>query len=182
MASRSISNFLANFQGGGYRPNRYEVILTFPQGVPDALAAGNKITFTCKAASIPGSTMGVVDVPYMGRMAKVAGDKTWDDWNVSIFLDTDFISRGVFERWHDLILGFDSNVASQGFSNPTNYFASGQVFALDREDRVVQKYEINGAWPTNVGEVTLGFDQNDQVAEFAVTFAINGWKSDNTPN
>lgn len=178
----SISDFLANFQGGGFRPNRYNVVLTFPAGVPNALAAAVKTGFTCKAAAIPPSTMGVVEIPYMGRQAKVPGDKTWDDWNVSIFVDTDFITRGVFETWHDLILGFQNNTAAPGFANPVNAFASAQVQALDRYDNIIQTYDVQGMWPTNVGEITLGFDQNDQVAEFPVTFAINGWRSNNTFN
>lgn len=178
----SISDFLANVPGGGYRPNRYNVVLTFPDGVANAIQASTKIGFTCKTAALPSSTMGIVELPYMGRMAKVPGDKVWDDWTVSIILDTDFISRGVFESWHDLILGFSSNVASNGFANPSNAFAAAQVHALDRYDQQVQTYEIEGMWPTNVGEIALGYDSNDQVAEMSVTFAINGWKSKSTPN
>jgi len=98
-------DFLANFQGGGFRPNRYQVILTFPAGVPNALNAATKFGFTCKAAAIPSSQMGVAEIPYMGRQIKVPGDKTWDDWNVTVMLDTDFATRDVFETWHDLILG-----------------------------------------------------------------------------
>lgn len=178
----AISDFLSNFQGGGYRPNRYEVVMTFPNGVPNNTAAATKIGFTCKAASIPGSNMGVAEVPYMGRMAKIPGDKTWDDWNVTILLDTDFISRDVFERWHDLILGFDSNVATQGFANPITAFAQAQVYAKDRYDNIIKRYVVKSMWPTTIGEVTLGYDQNDQIAEFQCTFAINGWKSEATPN
>ncbi|ASD50373.1 tail tube monomer [Acidovorax phage ACP17] len=178
----SIADFLANFQGGGFRPNRYNVVLTYPNGVPNALAAAVKTGFTCKAASIPASSVGVVEIPYMGRNAKVPGDKTWADWTVSIFIDTDFATRDVFETWHDLILGFSNNTAAPGFANPVNAFAAAQVQALDRYDNIIKTYNVEGMWPTEVGEVTLGFDQNDQVAEMQVTFAINGWYSEATPN
>ena len=178
----SPTDFLANFQGGGYRPNRYQVILSFPDGVPNALNASRKFDFTCKAAAIPSSQMGVAEIPYMGRQIKVPGDKTWDDWNVTVMLDTDFATRDVFETWHDLLLGFRSNVASSGFANPSNAFATATVYALDRYDQIVKTYEIEGMWPTSIGEVTLGYDQNDQIAEMPVTFAVNGWASDATPN
>lgn len=178
----SINDFLANFQGGGFRPNRYNVVLTFPAGVPNALPAAVKAGFTCKAAAIPSSQLGVTEVPYMGRNAKIPGDKTWDDWTVGIYIDTDFATRDVFETWHDLILGFSGNVASAGFANPVNAFANAQVQALDRYDNIIKTYNVTGMWPTNVGEVTLGYDQNDQVAEMQVTFAINGWFSEATPN
>lgn len=175
----SIHDFLANFQGGGLRPNRYEVILTFPGSV-DAGTASKKISFTCKAAAIPASNMGVIDVPYMGRQVKVPGDKVWDDWTVQIILDNDLLGRKVFERWHDQLLGFDSNVAQPNMINPSNSFATAIVNALDRADRVIATYTVKDMFPSQVGEVVLGYDQNDQVAEQPVTFAINGWESDVT--
>lgn len=175
----SVHDFLANFQGGGLRPNRYEVILTFPASV-DAGQASKKVAFTCKAAAIPASNLGVVDVPYMGRQVKVPGDKTFDDWTVQIILDNDLLGRKVFERWHDQLLGFESNVAQDFMVNPSNAFATAVVNAMDRADRIIATYTVEDMFPSQVGEVTLGYDQNDQVAEQSVTFAINGWSSDVT--
>lgn len=173
----SVYDFLANFRGGGARPNRYEVILTFPQGVPNAVAAATKIGFTCTAATIPSSNMGVIDVPYMGRQVKVPGDKIFDDWSVSVLIDNDFLGRSVFERWHDMLLGFRSNVAQPQMVNPINAYARAIVNQLDRADNVIHTYEVEGMFPSQVGEITLGYDQNDQIMLQPVTFAINGWSS-----
>lgn len=175
-----VFDFLANFRGGGARPNRYEVILTFPAGVPNGVFAAEKISFTCTAATIPASMMGVAIVPYKGRQVKIPGDKTFDDWNVTIALDNDWLGRSVFERWHDLILGFRTNVADDGMINPIASFARAQVRQLDRADQIVQQYEVEGMFPSMVGEVQLGYDQNDMVALQPVTFAINNWSSDVT--
>jgi hypothetical protein len=180
MSNASVYGFLANFRGGGARPNRYNVILTFPPAVPQGLAAATKAGFTCKAAAIPASSMGVVDVAYMGRQVKMPGDKVWADWNVTIYIDQDYLGRAVFESWHNLINGFDTNVASAGMQDPINCFARAKVQLLDRYDRVVRTYDVEGLWPTEVGEVTLGYDQNDQIMEQQVTFAVNGWNSDST--
>lgn len=176
----SIYDFLANFRGGGARPNRYRVVLTFPAGVPAGIAASEKISFTCSAASIPSSNIGIVDVPYMGRQVKVPGDKTFDDWTVTVLLDNDFLGRIAFEKWHDMILGFRTNVAQANMVNPINAYARAQVFALDRADNVIARYQIDGMFPSQVGEVTLGYDQNDQIMQQPVTFAINGWSSNAT--
>lgn len=180
MAVSSVYDFLSNFRGGGYRPNRYRVILNFPGSVPGAQNAATKISFTCVAASIPSSNMGSVDLPYMGRPVKVPGDKIFDDWSVQILLDNDFLGRGIFERWHDQMLGFRSNVAQPQMVNPINAFASAIVQALDRNETIVREYRVEGMFPTQVGEITLGYDQNDQVAMQAVNFAINGWSSNFT--
>lgn len=176
----SVNEFLANFQGGGARPNRYEVILTFPAGVGGGTEATRKISFTCKAASIPASNLGVIDVPYKGRQVKVPGDRVFDDWNVTIILDNDFLGRNIFERWHNLINGNESNVATNGFINPSNAYARATVNQLDREDKIVATYDVEGMFPTLVGELTVGYDQNDMTMDQQVTFAINNWKSANT--
>jgi hypothetical protein len=177
----SVQSFLANFTGGGLRPNRYQIVLSFPNDVLLAVGGGtstaNKISFTCKTSSIPASAVGTVEVPFMGRQVKFAGDKTFDDWSITVLLDTDLIGRHIFEAWHDQIMGFNSNVSTPGFVNPANYMASGVVTLLDRSGSIIETYTIESIFPTQVGEITLGFDQNDQIADQQVTFAINGWSN-----
>ena len=180
MSNASVHNFIANFRGGGARPNRYNVILTFPPAVPQGLVAATKLGFTCKATAIPASSMGVIDAPYMGRQVKIPGDKVWADWTVTALVDQDYLARGSFETWHNLINGFDTNVASAGMQDPANCFARAKVQLLDRYDRVTRTSDVEGIWPSEVGEITLGYDQNDQLMEQQVTFAINGWSSDST--
>lgn len=179
MPNPSVNAFIANFQGGGARPNLYEVILTFPTLVSNPFAT-TKASFTCKAATIPASNIGSIDVPYMGRIVKVAGDKTFDDWTVTIINDTDFVVRDAFERWVDRINGHVSNVAAPGWENPSNYYANAIVRQLGREDQVLKEYFVEGIFPTQVGEIQLGYDQNDQIEEFQVTFAVNYWTSRTT--
>lgn len=177
-----IYSFLANFQGGGQRPNRYRVNITFPNSVPGATRASEKISFTCSAAAIPGSTLGVIDVPYMGRQVKVPGDKIWEDWNIQVLLDTDFVGRAAFETWQDRLLGFRTNLAQPENLNPIGTFGRATVDLLDRADKVTNRYQVDAIFPTMIGEIQLGYDQNDQVALQPVTFAINGWSSNATPN
>lgn len=168
-----IYSFLSQFTGGGARPNRYEVILSFPNGVGSS-EVSKKIQFTCKATSIPATEMGVADVPYKGRHVKIPGDKTFGDWNVTILIDNDFIGRSTFEQWHNQILGFTSNVAADtDWINPINVYATAIVNQLDRADNIIQTYQIGGIFPTNVSEISLGYDTNDSVMEQQVTFAVN---------
>lgn len=175
----SVTNFIANFQGGGARPNLYNVLLTFPPAVANSLSSV-KAAFTCRAASLPASNLGMAVVPFMGRQVKLAGDKTFDDWTITIINDTDFSVRDSFERWMDYINGHVSNVAARGWGNPTNYFANAEVVQLDREDREVKSYFFEGIFPINVSEIQLGYDQNDMVEEFTVTFAVNYWAARTT--
>lgn len=177
--SADIYEFLANFGGGGQRPNRYEVVVTFPNGI-GSVQDSTKIMFTCKASGIPASSMGVAVVPYKGREIKLPGDKVWDDWNVSVLLDTDFLARGVFEDWHDGLLGFESNVTRSDWIDPINCFGSAIVTALGRDDEVTATYNITGIFPVNVGEIGLDYSDNNNVAMQQISFAINGWFTDFT--
>lgn len=176
-----VNSFLTQLNGGGARPNRYEVIIGFPNflGVTDT-SIQQKISFTCKASSIPGSTLGEVQVPYKGRFIKVPGDRTFENWNVTIIVDNDFKGRDVFEEWSGGMLGNTSNVTrSANEVNPAQIFGQAQVHLLDRHDKIIKRYQITGIWPVSVDQVTIGYDQNDQVMEQNVTFAINNWESFN---
>ena len=176
-----VASFISNFQGGGLRPNLFKVVLTFPTEVGGAQAS-NKIMFSCKAASLPSSQIGVVNAPYMGRVAKCAGDRVFDDWNITVLLDTDLVTRDAFEKWSDLVNGHVSNIAIPGWGNPSNYMASAEVYLLSREGETLRKYTIQGTFPINVGEIQLAWDSNDQISELPVTLAVQYWQSDATTN
>lgn len=175
----NINSFLNNFQGGGARANRYEVIIGFPTflGVTD-ITIQQKISFTCTSASIPASTIGEATVPYKGRTIKIPGDRTFENWNVTILIDNDFIGRDIFERWVAGMLGNGTNVVnSPNELNPVKIFGQAQVNMLDRSDRVIKRYQVTGMFPSNVGEVSLGYAENDAVMTQSVSFSINEWQA-----
>lgn len=175
----NVNSFLANFTGGGARSNRYEVMIGFPNflNIRDT-SIQQKISFTCKAASIPASELGEAIVPYKGRQIKVPGDRTFGDWNVTIIIDNDFKGRDVFESWSTGMLGHTSNVTkSANELNPLQIYGQAQVNLLDRFDQITKRYQLTGIFPKSVAEVTIGYDQNDQVMEQSVSFAVNEWNA-----
>ncbi len=177
MPNPSVNAFLSNFQGGGARPNLYDVVITFP-AIQNAIAAATKLNFTCRAAALPPSVMQPVDVPYMGRIVKIAGDRTFDDWVVRVFNDNDFIVKNTLEKWSNLINAHEGNIAAPGWTNPRNYLTHALVSQLDREGRIKKVYKMEGIFPVRVGEIQLGYDINNQVEEFDVVFAVNYWTSE----
>ena len=88
--NKTISQFKSALIGGGARPNLFEVELTtFPGGIDwDA----DNFRFMCKAAQLPGQTIGSIDIPFRGRSFKVAGDRTIDAWTVTNAGFNDFYS------------------------------------------------------------------------------------------
>ena len=116
---RTLEDFKSKLIGGGARPNLFEVELGFP-----TFATGNDTTiselsrFMIKAANLPASNVGVIEVPFRGRNLKIAGDRTFDVWTITIINDVDFKLRTTFEKWMNAINKHDDN---SGLINPAQY-------------------------------------------------------------
>lgn len=172
----NINSFKAKLQQGGARPNLYRVFMTFPT-LAETGSETEEMTFMCKAAQIPGSTQGLIEVPFMGRTFKVAGDKTFEDWTVTIINDNDFLIRNAFERWTNLIQSHEGNI---GFTEPQNYFTNARVEQLDRQHNVVKQYTLVDMFPQIVEPIELGYENTDVIEEFNVTMSYQYWTSDTT--
>jgi hypothetical protein len=169
----NIANFKSQFQGG-VRPNQFRVFMV--KG-PNGIGTKN-FEFLGKAASIPASTIGNVDVPYRGRQLKVPGDRTFEDWTLTVFNDGQWSSRSYFERWMQVLQGHRNPVRSV---NATDVYGTARVQQLSRSGGVIATYTMEDIYPTNTAAIDLGFDTNDSVEEFQVTFAVNNWYSSASP-
>jgi hypothetical protein len=170
----NIDDFKSRLIGGGARPNLFKVTCNFP-----GYAGGDVelTSFMCKAASLPASTIGNIDVPYRGRVIKVAGDRTFEPWTLTIINDNNFVIRDSFEAWMNAINEHQNNT---GILAPADYYTDMAVEQLDRQENVVKKYDIRGAYPSNVAAIELAYDSNDQVEEFTVELQFNYWESNTT--
>ena len=160
----SISDFKANFEAGA-RPNLFRVRIA---------ELGAKVEFMCKASNLPGATIGMVEVPFMGRVLKVPGNRTFTEWTVTIINDNDFSVRKNMEDWMNRINGHETNL---GDANIATLFRDGIVEQLGRDGEVLYTYEFKDLWPTELGEIALAMDSNDEIEEFECTFAYNYWSS-----
>ena len=98
----NISSFKNNgLIYGGARASLFEFVLSPPLVL--SVNASVPLRFTCRASSIPASTVGQIEVPYFGRTIKLSGDRTFADWNVTIMNDEDFSVRRMFEEWSSLL-------------------------------------------------------------------------------
>ena len=175
MAQRSIEDFKAVLQGGGVRPTMFEVELTFPDTVvSDPNLATNEGIFLIKAAQLPPSNVGLIEVPFRGRKLKVSGDRTFEDWAVTVTNDVSFGLRKAFEEWSERI---QNHNYALGSNNLNDYFASAIVRQLDRDGQQLRAYRFEGIWPQTVDAIDLDFDSTDTVEEYGVTFAVQYWSA-----
>jgi hypothetical protein len=185
--SFNIDQFRTAMQYDGARPNLFEVVLAFPNFVELRGAASATSRFFVKTAQLPGSTIGAVTVPYFGREVKVAGNRTFADWSVTVINDEDFIIRQSFERWHRGINGNQSNLREPGAVS-TSPLAPGTSYAVDAEvyqyskagGTPIKKYRFVGMFPNDIAPIDLDWGSNDTVEEFSVTLSYQYWESVDT--
>ena len=89
-----------------------------------------EFTFACKAAAIPAMTVGVVEVPYFGRVVKVPGNKTFDNWTVTIINDEGFHIRNGMEKWMAAMGTHEGNIATIGSWSRWNSLWSSKCSTL----------------------------------------------------
>ena len=189
--SRTIDNFKSKLTGGGARPNLFEVELAFPSGLGENAADGaaDMGRFLVKAANIPASNINVIDVPFRGRNLKIAGDRTFDVWTITIINDTDFKIRNAFERWMNAINKHDN---ATGEVTPADYQTDMYVNQIGRAPKgtpgslggsldvseklpILRRYRFHGTFPTNVSAIELSYDQTDSIEEFTVDLQVQWW-------
>ncbi|CAB4162856.1 tail tube protein [uncultured Caudovirales phage] len=171
----NISSFKSNgLVYGGARPSLFEVYLSVPQGIGIDSVSVDKFRFVCRTAEIPESTVGSIPIPYFGRVHKVAGERTFNDWGVTVMNDEDFSVRSLFETWSNAINRLVSNVRDPNISNET-YKTDLEVIQYAKDGSKIRSYQIVGAFPTSIGAINLGWDSTNQIEEFAVTFSYDYW-------
>lgn len=166
----SLAQFKANFQAGA-RPTLYKATLNFPALVAGQDAA-RSFQFMCKGASIPGQQHGTILVPYMGRKIKLAGDREFQDMQLTIINDIDWLLRTAFERWMQMINGHAENV---GAIRLADYSVDMLLEQVGRDGNTIATYTLIGAFPAVVDPIALDYEAVDQIEMFGVTMSYQWW-------
>ena len=169
--SLRVDDLKAKLTGGGARPNLFKATINFPN-----YAGGNSelTSFLCKAAQLPSSVIGQIDVPFRGRQLKVAGDRTFENWTVTVINEDAFEVRNSFERWAN---GINEHRNGTGILNPADYQADLTIEQLNRQNETIKEIILRGAFPVNVAGIDLSYDTTDTIEEYTVEFAYQYWEA-----
>ena len=159
--------------GGGARANLFEVVLTFPDTAQPDSEVLEKARFLVKSANLPASNVSPIEVPFRGRTLKIAGDRSFESWTVTVMNDTDFAIRSAFERWSNTINRLSDNT---GLTNPADYQADAYVYQLDRDGSTLRSYRFFDTFPTQVGPIELSYDAQG-IQEFTVELQVQYWEA-----
>jgi hypothetical protein len=197
---RTLSKFHSKLQGGGARPNLFEVSIN---NLPDAAKNSTPgatwgseeqedFNIMCKGAQLPASTIASIDVPFRGRILKVAGDRTVENWTVTVINDENFNIRNAMEAWMNGIARLSNNT---GAVNPGSYMTDAFVHQLGRGysngrfsksnsdsadgEKVtpLKSYKFIDIFPVSVSSIDLSYDSSDTIEEFTVEFAVQSFES-----
>lgn len=189
--THTISSFKGGFNGGT-RANRFLVNIPFPStatppgGTPPPTPVSD-FTFHCVAATLPASELGVIKVPYRGRMAYYAGDRDYKPWTVTILDDSGNRNYWLeFQKWANKLNSHELNTTANpaypsGGANPLlqdltftqlhSPATSGSGVAAGFED--LKKITLHHAWPSEIGEITLDMAEGGSLISYSVTFVYN---------
>ena len=195
---RTISAFKSKLTGGGARPKLFEVeIPSFP------VAAGQNtwrtgdnqeadtFKFLCKAAALPASNITPVEIPFRGRVLKVAGDRIFDTWSITVINDENFLIRNAFETW---VQGISKNSNATGATDPSAYMTYALVHQLGRGADAgkasqgatasvsgtpitpLKTYTFFDIFPTTISTIDLSYENTDAIEEYTVEFQVQYWE------
>ena len=182
-----IQSFKSRVAGDFSRPNLFKCVVDFPTGVTGKDEASKLGEFTVRAANLPATQLGIVEVPYRGRVLKIAGDRTFEPWTITIMNDKNFVLRNAFESWAQGVQEYTQNVTTV-VTDVNSYFKDMRVIQYDRfgdlkdsadaeaEPNVLAEYRFYDTFPTNVAAIDLDYGSNDAISEFTVELQVQYWK------
>ena len=171
---RKISDFKSRLSGGGARPNLFEVELAFPDAVAIANDVLQKSRFLVKAAALPASTIAPVEIPFRGRILKVAGDRTFETLTITVINDTDFVIRSAMEKWMNVINKLED---ATGLTDPDEYHKDAFVHQLDLDGSILRSYKFWDIFPTNISTIDLNYETTDTIEQFDVEMKVHWWEA-----
>jgi len=169
----NINDFKAKLAGGGARANQFKVTMPFP-GFAQVGGEIEELAFLCRTTSLPGMAVPSFNVPFRGRSIKIAGDRTFETWTITVINDIDFSIRSAFEKWMNTINKMNDGT---GIVNPVDYQKDATVHQLNRNGDILRSYKFWDVFPTNISTIDLNYETTDTVQEFTVEMQVHYWEA-----
>jgi hypothetical protein len=177
MAKFNIDSFRETMRYGGARPHLFEVSVTLPPSLLLVNAVGgfaSDILVKASATSVPASRVSEIPVAFQGRFVNFSGNRTYDPWTIEVYNDEDFNVYDAFISWLAALNSPLGNKRDNGFnSSPTGYKSIANVYQFGQDESLLKTWVVDGIFPIMVSEISLGWEQMNQIERFQVTFAVD---------
>ena len=177
MASFSIDSFTSKLKGGGALASLFEAELTTSKGTSDQ-SARDDFKFLCKATTLPGDTIDVATVTYMGRQINIPSNRAAVQWTTTVYNDEGMEIRNNIESWMEQLNSHKSNLRAAAMTKINSYTGTLKVrtFGKASSTRYTKTYEFIDAWPSAIGEITVDWETND-IQTYDITWEFSYWRS-----
>lgn len=155
--------------GAGARPNQFRVTMA------GGLQAGgeSQLSFLTKAAALPNSTLGLIEVPHIGgRRLKLAGDRTFSEWTTTVLNDSDFNVRDRLESYQKQFVNTFQNQSTIG-NRENQARTTVQIDQFDTAGRIIIQFRLYDCFISEIGAIDLSYDSTDVIEEFPVTWVYS---------
>lgn len=191
--SSVVNSFLAAFQRGVARPNRYRVEFQLPSGVvlsgdstqvnSDAqngsiqrlqsfFNSNGDINIKCEHATFPQRSMMTYEHKQNSAPFRLPYSSTYDPVTFSFYANSNLDTRDYFDVWQSAVVNLDTN--TMNFYD--EYVSDVKIVQMDIEGNDTYFATLLEAWPLDVGSIEVGYGQFDTVTLTTVTMAYKYWK------
>ena len=193
--AQTIGNFKSGFNGGT-RANRFIINVMFPSAIAQVPSSETSLkpstlSYHAIAAKLPSSELGLIQVPYRGRIAYYAGDRDYKPWSVTILDDTGInASWKAFQKWSELLSSHTSNTstdASFSASSASKLLSEVTITQLHTpsssgNDDIgltnLRKITLKHAWPLSIKGIRFDMANGGELVRYDVEFSYDYYSID----
>lgn len=165
----TIDAFRQGFKG--VRGNRFKITGSFPVG-----GIVTDMEFYAKAASVPGSGIGIIPVGYKGRPIKFSGERTYQDWIVQIYDSSTVDLRQKFEDWIESMDNRNAHEVNYNIVQNSWMVEYQDMSGTQSNSTHQKKIKLRNCFPIDLSPIDLSYDTPDTFAEFTATLTYDFWE------
>ncbi len=168
-----IDDFKATLGKRGFaKPTMFRVEFTNIPDVMNNTRGTNEIVrdlhFFAETAEFPGTQILTHELRYYDMPAKFAYGKAHDELNITFRLDRDFQVKKLFDVWVNSI--YDRETGNMNYK--VDYSGSLQIYQIMENGVSSYAIELEDVFPTQIGQISLGWDQSGSYSRLPVTFTF----------
>jgi len=153
--------------GEPMRSNNGYIYIPDMPGTPGEKAPKSFIA-ALESFPFPEDANNVIQVPYMNRVTKFAGQQIFEDVEVILKVLLDDAATKAIENWRRIV----SNAVTGEISYAEDYKVTGLAVQLHPNGVVGKIFQLNGLWPSRYqpGTIDMANDENNKAT---ITFTID---------
>lgn len=127
--------------------------------------------YLVKSSKLPATAIDAAELNWQGNKYKIGTTQTFTDFTISYVVDTEDALRKSYVEWMTQIHNPETNMHGFVGGESGGYLGVVHLQHLSHVNAsTIMEYELRGAWPTSVGELSLDYSSKE-MATFDVTFA-----------